>query len=125
VPVQAESDASGRFAILCITDPYTFDEWRHAMETILRASPYASRAALLIDRRDATAPSREFVDKMIVFFVRHSKELGSGRAAIIAGDDLGFGMGRMTELKSEMHIPAIRIRTFREYDTAVRWLADA
>ena len=122
MPVLVDADTCGRFAILTIRDPYTLDEWRVAMEEILASLPYVSTAALLVDRRNATAPTREFVDGMIAFFGLHARELGHGRAAIITDGDLSFGMGRMTQLKSATQVPSLMIRTFREYDAGARWL---
>jgi len=122
VPVLVDSDVCGRFAVLTITDPYTFDEWRMAVEETLPSFPYVSTAALLVDRRNATAPTKDFVERMVSFFDLHARELHHGRAAIITNDALGFAMGRMTQLKSETFVPSLTIRTFRDYDAGVRWL---
>jgi hypothetical protein len=122
MPVEADVDPGGSFATLTITDPYTFDEWRATMDDVLASVVYAATSAVLVDRRRATAPSMDFVERIIRFFAERRPQLRHARAAIIADEALTYGMSRMLELKSQMLVPAVTIRVFRDYSTASRWL---
>jgi hypothetical protein len=44
------------------------------------------------------------------------------RAAILVRDDAGFGMGRMPGFRVKGENPDVTLRTFRDYDRAVKWL---
>ena len=115
-------EPEGRFVVLLPADPSTFEEWRTAMLEIL-ASPIARpHLAMIVDRRKAETVTTEFVVQMIGFFSKHQAAFSGSRTAVVVSDDSGFGMGRMTELKSALDNPGSTIRVFRSYDEGVRWL---
>lgn len=90
---------------------------------VLSSIVFAATRAILIDRRVAAAPSPRFVEQMFEFFQSHADSLRPGaRVAIVVGDTVGVGMGRMLELKAEMLAPSLRMRVFRDPQTAARWL---
>lgn len=122
MPIAVDTDPGGGFAILTITDPYTFEEWRAAMETVLASLVFAATKAVLVDRREAVAPSLVFVDQVVGFFRSHEPQLVKARVGIATNETLAFGMSRMVELKAEASLPAGVIRVFRDYHTATRWL---
>ena len=122
MPIQVNVDASGGFAVLTFTDPYTFDQWREAMQTMLDSIVYGATAAVLVDRRTATPPSFEFIDRMMAFFSSNEDRLRKGRAAIVVDEAVAFGIGRMVELKAQAAAPSLLVRVFRDYDSAARWL---
>jgi len=78
--------------------------------------------AMIVDRREAETLTTDFVVQMIGFFSQRQAAFSGSRTAIVVRDDSGFGMARMTELKSALENPASTIRVFRDYDEAVRWL---
>jgi hypothetical protein len=122
MPVTWSIEPGGRFVVLLPADPSTFEEWRAAMVEIL-ASPIARpHLAMMVDRREVETITTEFVVQMIGFFSQRQAAFSGSRTAIVVGDDSGFGMGRMTELKSALENPASTIRVFRDYDEGVRWL---
>ncbi len=122
MPIHVGVDPSGGFAVVTITDPYTFDEWRDAMQTLLDSIVYGATAGVLVDRRAATPPSLEFIDRMMGFFSSHQDRFLNGRTAIVVDETVAAGMGRMLELKAQVAAPSVLIRVFRDYDTAARWL---
>jgi len=122
MPVRVDVDPAATVAVLIVTDPYTFDEWKQAMETVLDSIVYLATSGLLVDRRGTIAPSLHFVDQMMEFFRANEHRLGKGRAAIVVDETVAYGMGRMVELKAQIVAPAILIRVFREYADATRWL---
>jgi hypothetical protein len=122
MPIAIDTDPGKSFATLTITDPYTFEEWREAMEAVLVSPVFAATKAMLVDMRDAVAPSLVFVDQVVGFFGSHETQLGKARVGIVTSETLAFGMSRMVELKSEASLPSAVIRVFRDDQTATRWL---
>jgi hypothetical protein len=122
MPITWTFEPAQRLALLSVVDPYTIEEWRAAVLAILDAPVSREHVAILIDRRDAEPPTTKFVAEMTRFFAEHRGALSGARVAIVVSDDAAFGMGRMTELKSQLDIPDTTIRVFRSYDEAVSWL---
>ena len=122
MPVTPSTDPAGRFAIVTVTDPYTFEEWRTGVLTAAEEVTYRDLRRILIDRRRAAPPTTAFVDLMIRFASEHAADVGSTRAAVVVADSAGFGMARMAELKASGSIPEASIMVFREYDAAIDWL---
>ena len=125
MPIRWRFDTAGGFALMSVSDPYTIDEWRTAMTAILEAPVSRSHVAILVDRRDTQPLSTQSVEEMTRFLAEYQAELAGGRAAILVSDEVNFGMGRMTQLRSRLEIPNTTIRTFRSYDDAIAWLTDS
>jgi hypothetical protein len=124
MPVSWSVHTSGRFAVLTIEDPHTFEEWRSTVLAMVAATSASPQMCLLVDRRHSTPPSSEQVKQMIDFFEQHRSVLARRSAAIVVVDDAGFGVARMIELRSRLELPDGTIRVFRQYDEAVKWLTD-
>lgn len=125
MPVTWTLDLSGRFAVLSIRDPHTFDEWRSAVLAMLAATTAVPRMSVLVDRRQSAPPSSEDVKQMVEFFEQNRPALSGRSAAIVVADDAGFGVARMVELRSRLELPDGLIRVFRRYDDAVAWLTSS
>jgi hypothetical protein len=123
MPVTWLIEPSGRFAVLSISDPYTFADWRSTILTMMAATSSNPRMSLLVDRRHATAPSNQEVKQIVEFFEEYRGPLSGRSAAIVVADDEGFGVARMIELRSRLELPDGTIRVFRCYEAAVNWLA--
>jgi len=76
LPVEINVDPHAAFAVLTVTDPYMFDEWRAGVETVLESIVYSATAAVLIDRRGASPPSMDLVDGMLEFFQSQRRSCG-------------------------------------------------
>jgi len=122
MPITISPATSTRFASMTVTDPYTFEEWTAAAATVFASREYRQTAALLIDRRQSTPPSADLVDRMTRYLAEHEADLRTACVAIVATDDVGFGMARMTQLKIEFANPHTRVQTFRDADEAIAWL---
>jgi hypothetical protein len=122
MPVSWTVEPEGRFVVLLPTDPATFDEWRTAMVAALAAPVSRPRLKMLVDRRNSEPVTVEFVNQMTSFFATHQSALSGSLRAILVSDDAGFGMARMTELKSALENPDSMARVFRRYSEAVLWL---
>lgn len=59
-------------------------------------------------------------------FIKRAAELGAnrpgGRTAIIAPDDLQYGLARMSEAFAEMESAPYSLRAFRDQEEAFQWL---
>ena len=122
MPVSWSVEPEGRFVVLLPTDPATFEEWRTAMLDVLAAPVSRPRLKMLIDRRKGEPVTVGFVNQMTDFLATHQTALSGSRRAIVVSDDAGFGMARMTELKSALENPDSLARVFRSYSEAVAWL---
>jgi hypothetical protein len=115
------SESQQPHVTITITDPYTFEEWQAAI------LPFATRSEpvrLLIDRRQATAPSRPIVERMINCLSAHAQAAKDWRVAVVTPTDAGYGVARMIELTVEARRLPPRIAPFRSYEAACLWLSD-
>jgi len=123
MPLHWTIHPSATFAVLSVTDPHSFEEWRATvLEMLAATSELNSRMSLLVDRRHASPPSSEEVKQMVQFFEAQRWTLSGRSAAVVVSDDAGFGMARMIELRSRLELPDGIMRVFRSYDAAVAWL---
>jgi hypothetical protein len=104
---------SGRFAVLTIEDPHTFEEWRSTVLAMVAETSASPQMCLLVDRRHSTPPSSEEVKQMIDFFEQNRSVLAGRSAAIVVVGDAGFGVARMIELRSRLRILHGGIRLLR------------
>ncbi len=116
ITVSAKSDAH---VVFTFEDPYTFEEWVAAVTPFLTFGP---GLRVLVDRSRSSAPSRDFVERMVSFFETHSARVKRWRAAIVTGSEAGYGVARMLELWTEARNIDVGIRAFRDPDAAERWL---
>jgi hypothetical protein len=120
MPITWTVEPGGRFVLLSIADPYTFDEWREAMTAIFTAPIFRSRMSLLVDRRDTQSLAKATVEQMNRFFAEHQQTMVGGRCAILLSTGVDFEFARM--LRSVLRIPNTSVRTFHSYTEAVDWL---
>jgi hypothetical protein len=111
------------FVRFSVTDPYTMDEWREAASAILSAPLSGAPQSVLVDRRAAEPLTTQAVEEMLHFAYQHQQDLAGRRVSILVSDDANFGMGRMTQLRANIAVPAMAIRTFRKYEDAINWLS--
>ncbi len=58
--------------------------------------------------------------KLVQFLIKHRKQIGRSRSAVVVSSDRTYGMARMFEVfSSEL---SIRVRVFRDYDEAKKWV---
>jgi hypothetical protein len=121
MPVRWAFDRHG-FAVLTITAPYTFNEWRRAMDDILAA--HAGPIRFLVDRRAAGIPTPDFVEEIVDYFRAQGALLGDSVAAIVVGGDAAYGIARMLDIHAGGRRIRMPIKIFLEYEYAVRWLGE-
>jgi hypothetical protein len=120
MPITWRIESDARFVRMSIADPYTIDEWRDTVTTILESPAVDSPLRLLVDRRDTQSLTKATVEEINRFFAEHQQDLAGVRAAVLLSRGVYFEMARM--LRTVVRIPNTSVRTFRDYDEAVEWL---
>lgn len=72
---------------------------------------------------DFSSVSVEEINYFINFVGEHWGKEGNAKAAIIAPDDLGFGLSRMYEMLMGSETPS-EIRVFRDIKEAEEWISE-
>ncbi|MCB1692433.1 MAG: hypothetical protein KDI19_06675 [Pseudomonadales bacterium] len=85
-----------------------------------------STRLMLWDLSDAQAT--HIKPEMLQRFVARSSKLGAdrteGKTAIVAPNDLTFGLARMSGTYTEMEEAPYEMRVFRKFDDALAWLLE-
>lgn len=58
--------------------------------------------------------------KLVHFLIKHRKQIGRSRSAVVVSSDRTYGMARMFEVFSSES--SIKVRVFRDYDEAKSWV---
>ena len=107
-----------------VTGPVSEMEMYDALENFYKQEP---TALLLWDmsQSDVSHVTSDILQR----FVKKSAELGvrrqGGRTAVIASEDLQYGLARMSEAFSEMESAPYSFRAFRTREEALLWLLSA
>ena len=116
------AEAPNSLITLTIRDPFSFEDWQAVLK------PFLARGGavhLLVDRRNATAPTRDIVDRMVNFLGTNAEQVKGWRVAVATGSDEAYGVGRMLELTAQARGVPLRIQSFRSYEEAQRWLTSS
>ena len=107
-----------------VTGPVSEVEMYDALERFYNKEP---TALLLWDMSQADVS--HVTSEILHRFVKKSAELGvsrqGGRTAVIASDDLQFGLARMSEAFSKMESALYSFSAFRTKEEALQWLKSA
>jgi len=107
-----------------VTGPISEVEMYDALEKFYKQEP---TALLLWDMSQADAG--HVTSEILQKFIKKSAELGvsrqGGRTAVIAPDDLQYGLARMSEAFSKMESAPYSFRAFRTREEALQWLKPA
>jgi hypothetical protein len=122
MPVTWRVDSAEPFAVVALTDPYNFEEWRTAILPLLEDHLFQTYRAVLVDRRHAAPATTEFVNAVIDFMTAHPGQIAE-RTALVVANDTSFGMSRMTQSIADVRHPELKIGVFRSRDEAVAWLS--
>ena len=109
--------------VITVDGDYTSEELRRVGEAGIRAEPTPRPALVLLDMTTASAlQERSPADLRGTawFFANFGPELAA--IALLAPDDLAFGLMRMAETFFSMNEPPAAIRVFRTRSEAATWL---
>jgi hypothetical protein len=120
MPITWGFDSTG-VIVFTLTSPYTFQEWRRALDELLAAAR-TPPLRILVDRRAADPPDTDMLDQMVGYLRAHAARLAGSIVAIVVSSELAFGMSRMLEIRAEVARVPMTIKIFLDYDAATRWL---
>ena len=63
------------------------------------------------------------LESMIEFMAQNIEKRKGGKAALLLGGDLSYGVARMLETKWELCNLPLKLQAFRDHDQALKWLA--
>lgn len=122
MPIALQTDQSKNLTILTPSGEITFAEAMKALQSFYQ-NPTKN---LLLDfsRRDKIplVLTGEEIAKLFKHLATKKENRPTGKTAIVAPDDLRFGMSRMAESFSEIEELPWEMKAFRSIDEAINWL---
>ena len=113
-------DPVTRLVNITYEDPVTVKDWTDALLTLTADPAYEPGFNFLVDRRNASTPTRDFADAVATFVRKHRAKFGNAKVAIVVSDIAAFGMARMQEMLNEA--AEIETRAFKSEQDAREWL---
>lgn len=120
MPVELEFDANG-VAWLRASGEVTFEHAIASVRRLYSERRFVAPTRALLDLRDGKATLSSEEIRRFAAHVHDTRSAGRGRAAVVVGDDLTFGLCRMYEMIAVDN--PIETQVFRDVDAATRWLA--
>lgn len=102
----------------------TFDEWKEAMDALLRDPAFLRGMPIVSDRRRLVeAPTTAMIQMMAAYEYEHRDRFGSCRWAVVTSPEARaeFGMARMSQAMLEGGRSAIILRPFTDMERAILW----
>jgi hypothetical protein len=123
MPVTWMWDPTSNLAMLHVTVPYTFAQWRTAFDAILKRAT-AGPVHFLVDRRDAGIPATPMAQEMLTYFRQHAPRLAGARVAIVVNVESKYGIDRMATICDSVRKLGVKIEVFSNPPEAFRWLGE-
>ncbi len=111
-----------RVARLTVKGELMLDEAIASVSELYEDSRFTEPTRLLWDLQSARANWSDTEIDKFVDFIRKNRTQGRGRAAVVAIDDLSFGLSRIYEFKS--YDVSVEVQVFRDLDDAIIWLKE-
>ncbi len=123
MPVELYYDSSRHILRGTVSNPLDRDDIDRLMKEIVDAEDFPPDTPAIYDLRglDFRTFDKGFAERLIEIR-RHYPRRGNARIALIAPDDLGFGMTRMYQLLSDDLDQAIMV--FRSVEEGEQWLME-
>ncbi|HUL29981.1 MAG TPA: hypothetical protein VLZ03_05950 [Thermodesulfobacteriota bacterium] len=121
MPIETTRDQERNLTVHVVTGPVSEQEMYGTLEEFYKREP---TALLLWDL--SKADLSWVTPNMLQRFVRKAVKLGArrrgGRTAVVAPEDLQYGLGRMTEAFVESESAPFSFHVFRSRQDALSWL---
>ena len=98
----------------------SFEEWRDALLRVFSDPAFETGFHFISDRRRATAPDAEFVERQVVFVREHERELGRCRWASVVPDPATDEAARAVTNRAA--VPEVEVGFFYDLAAARRWV---
>ena len=120
MPVIYTIDRPGRVVYLTTVGAPSFEEWRDALLKVFADPAFETGFHFISDRRQAPAPSGDFVERQIVFVREHKGELGRCRWAAVVPDPATDQAARAVTSRARM--AEVEVGFFYDLAAARRWV---
>jgi hypothetical protein len=121
MPVTWDLDVTRKRLRVTVTDPYSYDD----LETAARetfAAGFEPSIGVLVDRREASAPDSEDIQRMARFLEGRKHRVMGARAAVIVNSVEAYGMHRMFSAYADLRA-GFHIEIFKDERSAEAWLS--
>ena len=115
-------DPGRRRVTVTATAQPTYAEFSALIDAVVREPAFEPGDDILWDRRSyIDVPTRDYIERIVVWWQRCLPQLGYGRVAnVVPGArSAAYGMARMAELMGK---PDGHLRAFNDLAEAIRWL---
>lgn len=118
---EIESAVSGRVTLQKVLGTLTFEELLNALQQFYAGTPTPD---VVWDLSAASLEQLRFPDleRLAEFVMQYASKRTGGKTAIVAPDDLGFGIGRVIGSLAESKDSPIATHTFRQLTDAFKWI---
>lgn len=120
MPVIYTIDRPERVVYLSTVGDPSFDEWQEALLGVFSDPAFETGFNFISDRRRATAPDPEFVERQIAFVREHEREIGCCRWAAVVPDPATDGAARAVTSRAGM--AEVEVGFFYDLAAARRWV---
>jgi hypothetical protein len=120
MPVIYTIDRPERVVYLTTVGDPSFEEWRDALLKVFSDPAFETGFHFISDRRRASPPGAEFVEREIVFIREHASELGRCRWAAVVPDTATDEAARHVTSRAAMS--EVEVGFFYDLAAARRWV---
>ena len=120
MPVIYTIDRPERVVYLTTVGDSSFDEWQGTLLRVFSDSAFQTGFHFISDRRRATAPDADFIEREVVFIREHELELGHCRWAAVVPDPATDEAARAVTSRAGM--AEVEVGFFYDLAAARRWV---
>jgi hypothetical protein len=120
MPVIYTIDRPERVVYLTTVGDSSFEEWRETLLKVFSDPAFEAGFHFISDRRRATAPDADFVEREVVFIREHERELGCCRWAAVVPDPATDEAARSVTARAGM--AQVEVGFFYDLAAARRWV---
>lgn len=114
-------DAVARVVYLTTLGEPSFDEWRDTLLSVFSDPTFETGFNFISDRRRSEPPSRDFVERQIVFVREHRREIGRCRWAAVVPNTATDSVAR--EVTSRAGMSSVEVAFFYDPAEARKWVS--
>ena len=120
MPVIYAIDERERVVYLTTVGEPSFDEWRDALLKVFSDPSFETGFDFISDRRRASAPTPEFIEREVVFVREHEREFGRCRWAAVVPNTATDEMARA--VTNRAGLAEVEVGFFYNLAEARRWV---
>ena len=120
MPVIYTIDRPARVVYLTTVGDPAFEEWRDTLLKVFSDPAFETGFHFISDRRRATAPDAEFVEREVAFVREHEQEIGRCRWAAVVPDPATDEAARSVTSRAGMS--EVEVGFFYDLAAARRWV---